>query len=193
MIENCVTMSDFRVRYHRSRKMKVGWVGSTSHRSGDLEILKGVLDAGPWRVHHSGHVHGATHFAEKVGLPIHQVTTSPMHHPQLYARLSFEFDVGLAPLVDIPFNRAKSWIKAIEYAAAGIPMIMSDVAEYRRLHDDYGIGRLATTTEEWIGHLNELRDANYRAVEAKQNREKLRALDSSVMAKNWDKLIQSYL
>lgn len=193
MIENCVTMSDFRIRYHRTRKAKVGWVGSTSHRSGDLEILRGVLDAGPWRVHHSGHLQGTTSFAEKVGLPVSAVTTSPMHHPQNYARLSFEFDIGVAPIVDIPFNRAKSWIKAIEYTAAGIPVVMSDVAEYRRLHEQYGIGRLASTKEEWINHLMELTNYKTRTIEAKENREKLKPLDVRVMAANWERVLDSYL
>lgn len=192
MIENCVSMVDFRVRYHRTRKMKVGWVGSTSHRSGDLELLTGVLESKFWKVHHSGHVNGATHFADKVGLPRDKVTLSPMHHPKNYARLSFEFDVGIAPLNDIPFNHAKSWIKAIEYTAAGIPVIMSDVAEYRRLHDQYGIGRLASTPEEWKNHLMDLTNHNVRAIEAKENREKLKALNVSVMADNWDALLDSY-
>ena len=193
IVENCVSMSDFRVRYHRPRKPKVGWVGSTSHRSGDLDILQGVLDSGPWRVHHSGHVNGAKTFAEKVGMPVSSVSTSPMHHPLNYARLSFEFDIGVAPLVDIPFNRAKSWIKAIEYTAAGVPVIMSDVAEYRRLHDTYGIGRLASSKEEWLEHLYELKDFPTRTREAKENREKLKALDVKVMASNWDKVLESYL
>lgn len=193
IVENCVTISDFRVRYHRPRRAKVGWVGSTSHRSGDLDILKDVLPHGKWKVHHSGHVNGASHFADKVGLKRDAVTLSPMHHPKNYARLSFDFDIGLAPITDIPFNRAKSWIKAIEYSACGIPVVMSNVAEYRRLHDQYGIGRLASTPEEWIEHLVELSDHGVRNQEAKKNRESVKALDVSVMAQNWDKLIQSYL
>lgn len=193
MIENCVTMKDFRVRFHKGRRPKVGWVGSTSHRSGDLELLYGVLDAGNWKVHHSGHVNGAAHFAQKVGLHPQKVSLSPMHHPRNYARLSFEFDIGVAPLTDIPFNWAKSWIKAIEYTAAGVPVVMSDVSEYRRLYDQYGIGRLASTKEEWIQHLTELSNYEVRVKEAKENRDKLTALDVKVMAKNWDELLRSYL
>lgn len=193
LIENCVTMTDFRVRYHRSRRAKVGWVGSTSHRSGDLELLEGVLGEGPWRLHHSGHVNGAVHFADKVGVSRDSVTMSPMFHPKDYARCSFEFDIGVAPLNDIPFNHAKSWIKAIEYAAAGIPFVMSDVGEYRRLHDQYGIGRLASTKQEWIDHLMELKDYKIRVPEAVQLRKRVKELDVTVMAKRWDSVIASYL
>jgi len=193
MVENCVTMKDFMPRYHKSKRPKVGWVGSTSHRSGDLDLLYGVLDAGSWKVHHSGHVQGAVPFSQKVGLPPNKVTLTPMHHPKNYARLSFMFDIGVAPLTDIPFNHAKSWIKAIEYTAAGIPVVMSDVGEYKRLVEEYGIGRLASTKEEWISHLTELCDFTTRSTEARANREKLQALDVRVMAKNWDDLIKSYL
>lgn len=193
LVENGVTMSDFRIRYHKSRKPKVGWVGSTSHRSGDLELLEGVLDQGNFKVHHSGHVNGAVSFAQKVGLPDAKVSLSPMHHPQHYARLSFEFDIGLAPIVDIPFNRAKSWIKAIEYTAAGIPVVMSDVSEYRRLHDEYGIGRLASTREEWISHITELCDFKTREVEARENRLKLKPLDVRNMAQRWTSVFESYI
>jgi len=193
IIENCVSMKDFRTRHHKSRRPKVGWVGSTSHRSGDLELLRGVLDAGSWRVHHSGHVEGAVHFADRVGLARNRVTLTPMHHPLNYARLSFEFDIGLAPITDIPFNRAKSWIKAIEYAAAGIPMVMSNVSEYTRLHNEYGIGRLASTPEEWIDNIYDLTDFKTRSQEGKQVRERVQALDVSTMAKNWDALFDSYM
>lgn len=193
IIENCVSINDFRKRYHRQRKMKIGWVGSTSHRSGDLEILQGTIDHRKYLTHHSGHLNGAPFFADKIGIPRHRVTLGPMHHPLNYARLSFEFDCGLAPLNDVPFNHAKSWIKGIEYAASNVPFIASDVGEYRRLYDVYGIGRLASCTEDWIRHFDELQDASLRAEEAKQQSERVQALDVKIMADNWSKLIDSYL
>jgi glycosyltransferase involved in cell wall biosynthesis len=41
------------------------------------------------------------------------------------------FDVGLAPLIDTIFNRGKSNIKQLEYAALGLPTIASDLPPYR--------------------------------------------------------------
>jgi glycosyltransferase involved in cell wall biosynthesis len=41
------------------------------------------------------------------------------------------YDVGLAPLLDTPFNRAKSNIKQLEYSALGLPTIASDLPPYR--------------------------------------------------------------
>lgn len=192
-IENCVDTVSFKQKYHRQKRAKVGWVGSTSHRSGDLELLQGVFDELKCKLHHSGHVLGRSTFASKVGVDAHRVSLSPMHAPHKYSRLSFEFDIGVAPLNDIPFNHAKSWIKPIEYAAAGIPVVMSDVSEYRRLHETYGIGRLASNSDEWINHIAELMDYSIRVKESKENLEKVKSLDVRIMSKNWDSLFGSLL
>lgn len=194
LVENCVTVSDFRSRLLNTKKPVVGWVGSTSHRSGDLEIIGPVLNNRSFRLHHSGHVNGAVTFAAKVGLDEGRVTKSPMYPPEHYAKNAFVFDVGLAPINDIPFNHAKSWIKAIEYAAAGVPFVASDVAEYRRLFDTYGIGRLASSHEEWTSHLEELCNHRVRTVEAKKQKEIVKEhLDVSVMAKNWRNVLKMYM
>ena len=194
LIDNHVNVSDFTIRYPRNRKPIVGWVGSTSHRSGDLELLTGVLNSPKFRVHHSGHVDGATWFADKVGLPKDKVSKTPMHHPQMYARLSFQFDIGIAPLNDIPFNHAKSWIKAIEYAAANIPFVASDLGEYRRLQDEYGIGLLASTEEEWTEHLVRLCDYGERMRMGKKQREVvLSRLNAPAMAQKWDQVLAEYI
>ena len=41
--------------------------------------------------------------------------------------------VGLAPLLPGAFNDAKSDIKVLDYAAAGIPVVVSDACAYRHL------------------------------------------------------------
>src|SRR5207244_6851767 len=51
------------------------------------------------------------------------------------------FDVGIAPLVDIPMNCARSDIKLKEYAASGVPWLASPVGPYAGLGEEQG-GRL---------------------------------------------------
>ena len=41
------------------------------------------------------------------------------------------WDIGIAPLADTPFNRCKSGIKALDYAALGLPVLASDRTAYR--------------------------------------------------------------
>lgn len=43
---------------------------------------------------------------------------------------ALDFQIGLAPLRDIPFNRSKSDIKLLEYSALGIPALASFVRPY---------------------------------------------------------------
>jgi hypothetical protein len=43
--------------------------------------------------------------------------------------------IGIAPLVDSTFNRSKSAIKALDYMAAGLAVVVSDVPAYRGLPD----------------------------------------------------------
>jgi glycosyltransferase involved in cell wall biosynthesis len=44
-----------------------------------------------------------------------------------------DFDIGIVPLADTPFNRGRSNVKAREYAAAGVPWLASPVGPYARL------------------------------------------------------------
>jgi hypothetical protein len=52
-----------------------------------------------------------------------------------------EYDIGLAPIADIPFNRARSNIKVKEYAVLGRPWLASPVGPYASLGEKQG-GRL---------------------------------------------------
>ena len=52
-----------------------------------------------------------------------------------------QHDIGLAPIADIPFNRARSNIKVKEYAALGRPWLASPVGPYALLGERHG-GRL---------------------------------------------------
>jgi glycosyltransferase involved in cell wall biosynthesis len=51
------------------------------------------------------------------------------------------FDIGIAPLADIPLNRGRSDIKLKEYAVSGVPWLASPVGQYQGLGEREG-GRL---------------------------------------------------
>jgi glycosyltransferase involved in cell wall biosynthesis len=145
----------------------IGWAGSTNHRSSDLETLRGVL--GPFAskhgvpVHHSGDTDRGRSFAQMVGMDPDEITTSPRTNAEGYPSL-LTFDVGIVPLRDTPFNYAKSAIKGMEYAAAGIPFVAQDVPSYRALYEQWG-GRgffLAKRPKDWIKALQRLLDLDTR-------------------------------
>lgn len=63
-------------------------------------------------------------------------------------------DIGIAPLTDIPFNRARSDIKLKEYAASGVAWLASPVGPYLGLGEEQG-GRLVRD-DEWSQALERL-------------------------------------
>jgi glycosyltransferase involved in cell wall biosynthesis len=65
-------------------------------------------------------------------------------------------DIGVIPLADTPFNRCRTPIKALEYAALGIPVVASDVEPYRGFVVDGVTGYLAATPTDWQRRLREL-------------------------------------
>jgi len=169
----------------------VGWVGATPWRSGDLETLRGVL--GPWaRRHpetiwyHGGEIEGAPTFVESVGLDEGVATHSnPIAPIDDYPALFRPLDVGMVPLRDVAFNRSKSWVKGIEYAAAGVPFVAQDLPEYRKLQEDYGIGVTARRPRDWAKALDLLVDREEWYVEAASNLRAVKALDIRQGAHRW--------
>ncbi len=64
------------------------------------------------------------------------------------------WDVGIAPLADIPFNRARSDVKLKEYASVGLPWLASAFGPYTGLGEDEG-GRLVAD-DQWYEALRAL-------------------------------------
>jgi glycosyltransferase involved in cell wall biosynthesis len=81
--------------------------------------------------------------------------------PALYKAI--DFDIGLAPLRPHVFNQAKSYIKALELAALGIPCIASDVGPYSEFVRHGETGFLVCRPHEWSKCLKELLDPVVRA------------------------------
>ena len=195
IIENSVLSACFKRRHHSLKKPIIGWCGSTAHRSDDLKILiEPFKSMGTFvNFHHTGDNKDSTPFYKKIKVSPLRVSTLPMLSPLEYPQ-GFNFDIGVVPLNDIPFNDAKSWIKGLEYAAAGVPFIASPSREYVRLKEEYGIGRLAGTPEEWVHHLSELLDPKVREAESIHNRSIVKAeFGVEKMGKAWDQIIWEVL
>lgn len=67
-------------------------------------------------------------------------------------------DINLAPLLDNPHRRAKSNIKWLEAALAGVPTIASDLDPYRDIVDGT-TGILASSADEWYSATLKLVDS----------------------------------
>lgn len=81
--------------------------------------------------------------------------TGPIELPYWISGLAL-LGVGMAPLASSTFNRAKSWLKPMEYAAAGVPSVVSPSPAYLELSKKYGIGDIAEKPKDWYYLLRRL-------------------------------------
>ncbi|HKG01606.1 MAG TPA: glycosyltransferase [Conexibacter sp.] len=100
------------------------------------------------------------------------------------------YDIGLAPIADIPFNRARSNIKVKEYAALGRPWLASPVGPYASLGEKQG-GRLVPD-DGWAAALGRLVEKpRERRKLAKQARKWGRAQSVSANADLWEQALEA--
>lgn len=71
---------------------------------------------------------------------------------------SLSMDIGVGPLKRSPFNDGKSSLRAVEYAALGIPAVLSDSPAYRGWVDNGVTGYLVDDPDGWYEILTNLAD-----------------------------------
>jgi glycosyltransferase involved in cell wall biosynthesis len=135
----------------------LGWSGAPHMHLGDLEVVgtgvREALERSGWHFKLVGDAQDARH---KLG-DIELQDTGWLDMEEWYLQLG-SLDVGIVPLGDTAFNRAKSYLKGLEYAARGVPFVASDVAEYRKLAEE-GLGSVvAARGRNWRSALLRLMD-----------------------------------
>jgi glycosyltransferase involved in cell wall biosynthesis len=190
VLPNLAPAGYLKVRHVRSKRVAepllVGWTGRPISHIGDARLLAGiapVLEKHGARFAAWGDSAART-FVE-AGIPKRLQRRIPYRelrkgYPQQVAKL----DVGLVPLVDSAFNRAKSWLKGMEYAALGVPFVASRLPEYERLAA-LGAGVLAGPGE-WPAAVDALlTSAKSRRDLAVRGREAAAALTYEAHAHRW--------
>lgn len=151
VIDNHLPGAFGRVRPVGHEGLVIGWHAASEHQL-DVEalgidaVLRRLLDAHP-------DVHVVT-----IGIDLelgHERYRREDFMPiaELTQRLA-DFDLGIVPLADTPFNRCRSNVKAREYAAAGVPWLASPLGAYAHLGRDEG--GLLVEDDEWFGALDGL-------------------------------------
>jgi hypothetical protein len=182
VIDNYLPGAFNRVRPQGHDGFAIGWHAASEHAL-DVEalglraVLRELLDAHP-RVHvvTIGIDLGLDHprYRREDFLPIDRLTQ----------RLA-DFDLGLAPLADTPFNRGRSNVKAREYAAAGVPWLASPVGSYAHLGAEEG-GRLVED-DGWFDAIDALvRGGRERSKQGKRARQWAQRETIGSMAHLWE-------
>ncbi|MBS1871360.1 MAG: hypothetical protein JSS99_17045 [Actinobacteria bacterium] len=151
VVENYVGPDFVRAREPSGGEVVVGWVAGGEHR-GDLRDLRlrrtfeTLLERHP-------HVRLVS-----VGLDLGVRSDRYAHRPPMnfwdLPDVIARFDLALAPIADVSFNRVRSNVKVKEYAAAGVPWLASPIGPYRDLGEEQG-GRLVPD-HGWDEALDEL-------------------------------------
>ncbi|WP_020408811.1 glycosyltransferase family 1 protein [Hahella ganghwensis] len=110
-----------------------GYMGSKGHKQ-DLELavpdIERVLEERPdVRFEVFGTI-GIPSSLIRFGERVKSLSVQKSYPEFLTTLASLNWDIGLAPLVDAPFNNCKAPTKYIEYSAAGIPVVASNVSVY---------------------------------------------------------------
>jgi glycosyltransferase involved in cell wall biosynthesis len=151
VIDNYLPPEFLRIRPEGRPGFIIGWHAGREHcldrdRLGIPQMLAEILERHP-------HVHivsigvdlgiESDRYTRVVGVPLGLLTNHLA-----------DFDIGIAPLVDNEFSRARSSVKVREYAAAGVPWLASAVGPYEGLGENEG-GRLVADGE-WLDAVEEL-------------------------------------
>lgn len=144
----------------------VGWAGSVHSHPTDLQAMGNALSrfmagGGEFRIV------GPRNFLDQaVGASLAEKIACSGNVPfDRWAMYVNTLGIGVVPLADSRFNKSKSHLKGLEYAALGIPSIFSPRPEYARLHREHGIGNLAEGPRDWLKIMKDLAASPARRVE----------------------------
>jgi len=140
--------SRYKVVNHDSRlPVLVGWAGN----GGSIGYLDPLRDT-------------FRHLAQRGLAQLEVVSSQPWSGRSAFRpwRLAEEtsifdrFSIGIMPLPDTPYTRAKAGFKLLQYMAAGVPVVASPIGVNRQLVQESEAGFLADSPVEWYDALVEL-------------------------------------
>lgn len=165
----------------------VGWTACAEHEH-DMKhfelraVMRRLLDAHP-----ELHVMSV---GIDLALPPERYTRFPIVEYRDLASHVARFDIGIAPIADIPFNRARSNVKVKEYAAVGVPWLASPIGPYAGLGEKQG-GRLVPD-DRWHEELSRLiGDARARRKLAKRGLKWARGETAVAGAAEWERVMDA--
>lgn len=143
--------------------LRILYMGTTTH-GGDYALIEPVMDA--LHARRPGEFEVAM-VGVTLGLPekpwMRVLEPAGGAYPEFVPWLVGQgpFDIGVSPLVDSTFNRAKSDIKCLDYLALGARPVVSDVRPYQVAELDQFIDRVANTPEQWLTALERAIDRRH--------------------------------
>ena len=155
-------------------KVTIGWGGSFTHLM-DFDVAGAQIRRFITRNPHTEFHCIGTDFTGYLKIPQAQSRFSEWDSNfDVYYR-KIDFDIGIAPLAPHVFNKSKSFIKALEYAALGIPAVVSDGPTYGDFVQHGQTGFLVKRDYEWGQYLRALTEDTAMREEMGRNAQALAA------------------
>lgn len=194
LVRNRLDLARWKPQEVRDGPPVLGWVGALPWRSsGDLATLRGVL--GPFIERHDLTVrhHGCLtpgEFAAALNLDPTRVIEQPMVPIGEHERQFEGIDVCLIPLAMTPFNQAKSALKGLQAAAAGVPFIASPTPEYQWLRGQR-VGNTAQKPKNWVWMLERRLGPDARGLDVALNAIGVEGMGLDALAREWGMLVDA--
>ena len=151
VIPTALVTSRFVPDYRRRQEGLIGWSGSNSNLPYLYDIEPALVEV--FRRHADIRLrvlaNGPPRFRQ---LPAHRVEFVRWS-PATEVRAIQDLAIGLMPLRDTDWERGKCSLKMLQYAACGVPSVVSPVGMNAELLAMAPIGLAATTIPEWIAAL----------------------------------------
>lgn len=151
-LPSVVDVSQYAITEPRSGPVfRIGWIGSPV-TAPYLDLVRGVVGklSQEFAVHLT--LIGSGNVQPFSDVPMEILPWSE----DVERRMSENFDVGIMPLVDGPFERGKCGYKLIQYMASALPVIASPVGVNQEIVEPEVNGYLAASPTDWLVALREL-------------------------------------
>lgn len=157
VLPNCVPGWYLEVEGKPNDRPTVGWTGTRITHVGDLDVcgmaIRDVQESTGCGFRAIGSADTLTEL--DVTGEVRPWCDLKDRGPDGYAATVASLDVGLVPLADNTFNRAKSALKMMEYASLGVVPVMTPTPDNIRMFQ-HGIGFLADSPADWARHVRAL-------------------------------------
>ncbi|SOD71313.1 glycosyltransferase involved in cell wall bisynthesis [Jatrophihabitans sp. GAS493] len=161
VLPNCVDASLIFMQRPPTRRLTVGWAGGSAHREDFASVSKELRQFFRRNAKVESHLIGGR-FSGLIGRPLDRFTPWSATPEEFFPKI--DFDIAIAPLAHNDFNRAKSDLKFVEYAALGIPTVATDFGPYADTIQHGVTGFLAKSQRDWGLYLQALvNDASLRS------------------------------
>ena len=148
-------------KFRGNNQIKIGYFGTLTHQN-DLELMRKVI----LRLKDIFSKKNIEIIFETAGVSLInsdwfrdvELPYYPMSMNTFYDWLSnnSDWDIGVVPLANLDFNKCKSELKYIEFAALGIPVVASGIGAYKDCIQNGVNGYLSTNEDEWVDKLSVL-------------------------------------